>query len=95
MPAAPSNLAATAVSAGQIDLAWADNANNETGFKVERSAPGGTFVQVALVGANVTTYSDTGGAAPQREHPGSDPRAALAAAPERPLRALPRPVKLL
>ena len=43
-------------------LAWLDNANNETGFTIERSA-GGAFVQVAQVGANVTTYLDSGLAA--------------------------------
>ena len=34
-PAAPSGLSATAVSSSQINLAWTDNANNETGFKIE------------------------------------------------------------
>jgi phosphodiesterase/alkaline phosphatase D-like protein len=60
-PAAPSNLTAAAVSASQIDLAWTDNANNEAGFKIERRiGPRGSFVQLATVGANVTTYSDPG-----------------------------------
>src|SRR5207248_3334817 len=62
-PAAPSNLTATAASSSQVNLTWADNSGNETGFKVERAAPGGSFVQVALVGASVTAYSDTGLAA--------------------------------
>jgi hypothetical protein len=31
-PAAPSNLVALAVSRSEIDLSWADNSNNETGF---------------------------------------------------------------
>ncbi len=60
-PAAPSNVTAAAVSGSQIDLAWTDNANNETGFKIERKiTPRGSFVQIAVVGANVTTYSDPG-----------------------------------
>ena len=61
-PAAPTNLTATAVSSSQINLAWTDNATNEDGFKIERCQNAGctTFVQVAQVGANVTSYSDTG-----------------------------------
>jgi hypothetical protein len=48
------------VSSSQINLSWTDNSNNETGFKVERSSDGTTFTQIATVGANVTTYADTG-----------------------------------
>jgi hypothetical protein len=48
------------VSSSQINLSWTDNSNNETGFKVERSKNGKGFSQLATVGANVTTYSDTG-----------------------------------
>jgi hypothetical protein len=50
-----------AVSASQINLAWTDNAAFESGFKIERkTGVGGTFVQIATVGANVTSYGDTG-----------------------------------
>ncbi|HQR38064.1 MAG TPA: M36 family metallopeptidase [Blastocatellia bacterium] len=60
-PAAPSGLTATATSSSQINLAWTDNANNETGFKIERkTGSGGTYAQIATVGAGVTTYSNTG-----------------------------------
>jgi hypothetical protein len=58
---APSNLIATAVSSSEIDLSWSDNSNNETEFKIERSTDLGiTFNQIATVGADVTTYPDTG-----------------------------------
>jgi len=62
IPAAPSNLTATAISSSQINLAWHDNSSNEDGFKIERCAGNGCqdFVQVAQVGAGVTAYSDTG-----------------------------------
>ena len=62
VPAAPSNLTATAVSTSQINLSWTDNSNNETGFKIERcqGANCTNFVQIAQVGANVTTFSNTG-----------------------------------
>jgi hypothetical protein len=63
-PAAPSGLTATAVSSSQINLAWTDNANNETGFKIERkTGAGGTYSQIATTGANATTYNNTGLAA--------------------------------
>ena len=61
LPAAPTNLAATAVSKSQINLTWTDNATNETGFRIER-CKGSTctnFAQIAAVGANVTSYSNT------------------------------------
>jgi hypothetical protein len=60
-PAAPSSLSATAVSSSQINLTWSDNANNESGFKVERCSGVGCsdFAQVASVGANVTSYCNT------------------------------------
>lgn len=60
-PAAPTGLSASAASSSQINLSWTDNSNNETGFKVERSTGNGsTWSPLASVGANTTTYSDTG-----------------------------------
>jgi subtilisin len=64
-PAAPANLSATAVSSSQINLTWADSDNTEQGFKIERCTGAGCsdFAQIATVGANVTSYSNTGLAA--------------------------------
>lgn len=61
-PAAPANLAVIAVSSSQINLTWTDSDNTEQGFKIERCAGIGCsdFAQVATVGANVTSYSNTG-----------------------------------
>jgi hypothetical protein len=60
IPAAPSNLSATAIARTQIDLVWTDNADNETGFKIERSKRVNTnFSEIATVGADVTSFSDT------------------------------------
>jgi C1A family cysteine protease len=61
-PAAPSSLKATTVSKSQLNLLWTDNSNNEAGFKIERCQGSGctNFAQIATVGANVTTYSNTG-----------------------------------
>jgi hypothetical protein len=59
-PAAPGNLTATPASATQVNLAWKDNSNNESGFLIERkTGAGGTYAQVAQVGPNETTYMDT------------------------------------
>jgi hypothetical protein len=60
-PAAPSDLIATVASATAIDLEWTDNANNEEGFKIERSLTSGSgFSEIATVGANVNSYPDSG-----------------------------------
>ena len=59
-PAAPSGLSADAVSGSTINLTWLDNANNETGFNIERSGDGINFAPLATVGANVSSFSDSG-----------------------------------
>ena len=62
LPAAPSGLNPTVVSSSQINLSWTDNSGNETGFRIERckNANCTNFAQIAEVGANVTTFSNTG-----------------------------------
>ena len=57
-PAAPSGLTARAVSPSSSILEWSDNSNNETGFDIQRSTAGGSFVFVIEVGANLVTYQD-------------------------------------
>ena len=48
-------------SSSEVSLTWTDNSNNETSFKIERSADAGlTFAEVATVGENVTAYTDVG-----------------------------------
>ena len=61
-PAAPSGLSATAVSSSQINLSWTDSDSTEAGFKIERCSGAGCsdFAQIATVGTNVTSYSNTG-----------------------------------
>lgn len=65
MPNAPSNLIAAVISRSQINLAWTDNATNETGFRIERckGATCTNFTQIATVGPDTTTFSNTGLAA--------------------------------
>jgi len=61
VPEAPSGLSATTTSSTQIDLTWTDNSTGEAGFKIERkTGAGGTYSEIATVGANVTTYNNTG-----------------------------------
>ncbi len=60
-PIAPSGLAASTISSTQIDLSWADNSDNETGFVVERAASvSGPFSAIVTAAAGVTQYSSTG-----------------------------------
>jgi transcriptional regulator CtsR len=56
----PSNLVATPVSSSQIDLTWQDNSDDETGFKIEMKTGSGSYSQIATVGANVKSYSNSG-----------------------------------
>ena len=58
--APPSNLKAQSASSSQIKLTWSDNSSNEDGFKIERSTNGTSFVQIATVGSNVRSYTNTG-----------------------------------
>src|SRR5262245_785397 len=61
-PATPSSLVASvnpASPTSSLSLSWADNANNETGYSVERSTDGGSFAQIAQAGANTGTWIDT------------------------------------
>jgi hypothetical protein len=59
--AAPSNLTAETLSDVQINLAWADNSTNESGFRIERCL--GSSCQLFTTGANVRSYVSTGLAA--------------------------------
>ena len=59
-PDAPSNLMATAVRATEVNLAWADNSDNETGFKIERSRDSLNWQLIETAAADTTSYADTG-----------------------------------
>lgn len=57
----PSNITASATSFSQIDLSWTDNETTETAYQVERAtSANGPFTVVANLGANASSYSDTG-----------------------------------
>ncbi len=59
VPEEPSNLDAVVYANNRIVLFWQDNAQVETGFRIERKTTG-AFTQIATVGENINTYNDTG-----------------------------------
>lgn len=56
----PTNVSPTVSNGDDIDLSWTDNSNNENGFDILREYDNNGYSQIASVGANVTSYSDTG-----------------------------------
>jgi len=61
VPRNPTSLQIAAVASTQIILNWQDNANNETGFRIERrDGPASNFVAIATVGPNTNTFTDSG-----------------------------------
>ena len=59
-PTPPTNLSATPDSSSQISLSWTDNANNESGFKIQRCQDSSCSIYSEIdVGQNAQTYQDT------------------------------------
>jgi hypothetical protein len=59
-PAPPSDLRVVAVTASSIELAWQDNAEDETHSQVWRTPAGGTDWTIVPVGADVTRWTHGG-----------------------------------
>ena len=59
VPAAPSSLAIQSAAYNKIVVGWADNSSNENGFRVERSSDGVSYSEVATLGADVRSFSDS------------------------------------
>jgi len=57
---APTALTATAVNTHQIQLAWIDNATNETGYALDRSPDGSAWSALTSLVADATAYTDDG-----------------------------------
>ncbi len=68
VPAAPTNLAASALSATQVQLTWTRNSTNESGFDVERSTDGVNFTQVGLADAGATAFIDSNAVQPDTKY---------------------------
>lgn len=61
IPAAPVGLVGTAAGSTAITLTWIDQSSGEEGFRLERApAATGSFVLVATLSSNATSYTDTG-----------------------------------
>jgi len=61
IPSAPTSLAASNPTGSTINLSWADNSTNETGFNIERSLTGTSgWTQVAMAPAGATSFTDGG-----------------------------------
>ncbi len=59
-PNAPGDLFASALSDSEINLSWADNADNETGYRLERSVDNTNWTEFAVTGVNTTSFIDSG-----------------------------------
>jgi hypothetical protein len=59
LPAAPTSLTATPLSATSVRLNWTDNSSNESSFDIQRRIYPAAFVSIASAAANATTYTDT------------------------------------
>ncbi len=60
IPTAPSGLVAVSLRSTQIVLTWLDNANNESGYTLERSTTGDPYLPVAWLNPNSARYVDIG-----------------------------------
>ncbi|HTR27982.1 MAG TPA: PA14 domain-containing protein [Puia sp.] len=68
-PARPTQITATAPAYNQVNVAWKDNSNNETGFEVYRaSSANGPWQIVQTTAANTTSYSDVQGLLPNTQY---------------------------
>src|SRR6185369_6973961 len=60
-PSAPSNLTLTNVGQNSLNLAWQDNAIDETGYRMERSSDNGsTWIEIAQLAGGSINYNNTG-----------------------------------
>jgi titin len=58
-PAAPDGLEAVLEDGPMVDLAWTDNATDETGYVIERSVNGQGFSLLANLGVDAAAFADT------------------------------------
>ena len=57
----PGGLTLQALTSSQVRVTWPDRSATETGFKIERRPDsGGNYTEIATVGANTTSFTDSG-----------------------------------
>src|SRR5207247_607047 len=59
-PAPPTRLNPTVTSTTSANLTWSDNSVREDGYKIERSTDGSNYSQITSVGANITSWTNSG-----------------------------------
>lgn len=59
-PVTPTGFSATPTATNRIELAWMDNATNETGYVVDRSIDSNNWIRILVSAPNATNCSDTG-----------------------------------
>lgn len=57
--ASPTGLTAEVKQGDSVRLNWQDHSERETSYRVERASGTGSFVEIATLAANTTTYTDT------------------------------------
>lgn len=55
---APGSLSVVTVSDSELDISWADNSDNESGFIIERKQEGGSFTEIADLDAGIQSFRD-------------------------------------
>lgn len=58
IPNAPDKLRPNSTAGDKVTLYWRANGGGETSFRIERAPDGGSFSEIAFVGAGVTSYED-------------------------------------
>lgn len=59
-PKAPTNLSVETNIGASAKLSWQDEASNENAYKIERKIGGGSFIEIASINADSTSYIDYG-----------------------------------
>jgi large repetitive protein len=68
-PQKPGFLNALANDYNKINLSWSDQSNNESGFEISRSTSlTGTFINIGIAAAGITSFIDSVGVAPQTKY---------------------------
>ena len=68
IPSAPFNLAAITAGTGPVQLVWQEDADNETGFEIQRSTDGVAWSAFATAGANALGVTDATAEIDQRHY---------------------------